>query len=243
MALWFTGTNANLWRLNPGGRLRKGDSLRSTDGRFELVLQSDGNLVLYCLGIGALWDTRTPGRDVNDVIMQGDGNLVMYGPSGAIWNSATDNNPGAFLSLQNDGNLVIYRDTTALWHTGTDIERQFVEIFDQMPETFLQSACAECGIQVTVYAGVGAVGGAKAAAIAAGAKAASSKECRECLLKKAEDFSRAMDEAAKNVHEAAVKQQKIEEAREAREFLDRIDRSSHDCDRWERNRERIERTA
>jgi surface antigen len=102
------------------GKLRPGWFLRSTDKRYTLVLQPDGNLVLQGPGGTALWSSATTGRPVTELVMQGDGNLVLYGPGGAVWNSATAGRGSSMLLLQNDGNLVVYRSTgAATWSTGT----------------------------------------------------------------------------------------------------------------------------
>jgi outer membrane protein assembly factor BamB len=99
--------------------------LVSPNGRFELILQSDGNLVLYRLTDGkALWDSKTYGRSVMIAIMQGDGNLVLYDCNfAAVFASNTSGNPGSFLLMQDDGNVVIYRPNpppiVPIWATGT----------------------------------------------------------------------------------------------------------------------------
>ncbi|WP_033217327.1 hypothetical protein [Kitasatospora phosalacinea] len=84
-------------RLDSGAQLTAGHDLRSGDTR--LVMQDDGNLVLYL---------------VNDAGQRGP----------AVWSTGTYNNWGAHLVMQTDGNLVLYRqggDTQAnvLWSTGT----------------------------------------------------------------------------------------------------------------------------
>jgi GH25 family lysozyme M1 (1,4-beta-N-acetylmuramidase) len=59
----------------------------------QLMLQKDGNLVLYFPRRGggriAVWSTHTSGTGPgNELIMQDDGNLVLYGNQGsALWNS------------------------------------------------------------------------------------------------------------------------------------------------------------
>lgn len=105
--------------LLPGESLAAGQYLRSTDGRFTLVMQGDGNLVLYKLGNIALWHTFTNGTPANVAIMQSDGNFVVYGGNTAYWHTFTHGQPGAALYLQNDGNLVIYRNGVAIWNSGT----------------------------------------------------------------------------------------------------------------------------
>jgi len=107
-------------RLNSGDTLAVGGSITSQDGRFRLVLQGDGNFVLYWSGGAARWATGTDGRAVSRAIMQADGNFVLYAPDGtAVWASGTVGHPGAFLTLQNDGNGVIYGLGGSLWATNT----------------------------------------------------------------------------------------------------------------------------
>jgi hypothetical protein len=103
-----------------GQSLGIGQQLNSCDGRFRLVLQGDGNLVLYKNGFTPLWFTGTQGQPAHYAPLQGDGNFVLYGTSlQALWNSGTQGFPGAYLALQNDGNLVIYQGGVARWNTGT----------------------------------------------------------------------------------------------------------------------------
>lgn len=105
--------------LYPDGSLRKGEYLTSTNGKYNLIMQEDGNLVLY-QNNQPLWASNTAGRAVSQCIMQSDGNLVIYG-SNAVWASNTVGNSGAYLILQDDGNAVIYRpNDQPIWATGTD---------------------------------------------------------------------------------------------------------------------------
>jgi hypothetical protein len=54
----------------------------------SLVMQNDGNLVLYNSGHGAVWYSGTFGNPNSYLIMQNDGNLVVYAASGtALWSS------------------------------------------------------------------------------------------------------------------------------------------------------------
>ncbi len=109
------------YRLNPGENLVSIGSLTSLDGRSTLVIQADGNLVLYWSDGSAPWASNTVGRTVTEAVMQGDGNFVMYGPGGEyIWDTSTNGHPGAWLILQDDGNAVIYDPAgNPLWATNT----------------------------------------------------------------------------------------------------------------------------
>ena len=107
-------------RLLPDQVLDAGSELLSPNGRHRLVMQSDGNLVLYRQSGAPKWATGTDGRQIGAAYMQGDGNLVLYCAAGAVWASGTDGNAGAILVMQDDGNLVIYSaGGAALWATGT----------------------------------------------------------------------------------------------------------------------------
>ena len=105
--------------LGSGQMLNAGEQLKSSDRRFTLWMQLDGNLVLYGPA-GALWASGT-GRAGSVAIMQGDGNLVVVAPGNVpVWSSGSAGNPGAYLALQSDGNLVIYSTSNrAVWATMT----------------------------------------------------------------------------------------------------------------------------
>jgi len=102
--------------LGSGQILYKGETLKSPNGQYKLILQNDGNLVLYDGG-RAIWSTKTQGKRIKKLVMQNDGNLVLYGPNGPLWATNTSGNRGAYLKIQNDGNLVIYK---AVWLTNTN---------------------------------------------------------------------------------------------------------------------------
>ncbi|EPX59907.1 hypothetical protein D187_002651 [Cystobacter fuscus DSM 2262] len=110
----------------PEQGLVSGQSISSSDGRFLLYMQADGNLVHYWNGHGALWSTVTGGSQGKSAWMQGDGNFVLYTTTtpvvgSSLWSSITYGNPGAYLAIQNDGNLVVYAKDgmTPLWNSNT----------------------------------------------------------------------------------------------------------------------------
>ncbi|HEY4117565.1 MAG TPA: glycoside hydrolase domain-containing protein [Byssovorax sp.] len=129
-ALWASGTNVPAGPPAPSGcgiihggdGLSSGASFGSCGGAYSLAMQTDGNLVYYHNGVGALWATGTDHTTGYNAIMQGDGNFVLYDIHGAaLWDSHTEGNPGAFLAAQDDGNLVVYTaDGAPLWDTGTN---------------------------------------------------------------------------------------------------------------------------
>lgn len=89
--------------------LTVGQSITSTNGSYHLILQADGNLVLYNSANKALWSSRTNDKPVSTVNMQPDGNFVAYDTAGHhYWDTHTNNHPGSIVMLQDNGQLVIY---------------------------------------------------------------------------------------------------------------------------------------
>lgn len=107
--------------LKPGQNLSRNETLISLNGRYELIMQNDGNLVLYRTECRtALWATNTHNTDCNRAVMQTDGNFVVYHEGEqAAWDSKTHGNPGSWLVLQDDGNLVVYKPQP-VWASGTN---------------------------------------------------------------------------------------------------------------------------
>ena len=124
--------------LNKGEYLYAGQSLMSSNGMYRLVMQEDGNLVLYSESsvpwtpLTGLWATNT-GRGYGmtntpfHLIMQTDGNLVVYDSKGnSVWSTGTfGDDPakrGHQLIMQNDRNLVLYNEAgLAIWGTKTGL--------------------------------------------------------------------------------------------------------------------------
>lgn len=106
--------------LTPNQSLEKNNSLASSDERYKLVLQGDGNLVLYSPN-RVLWASWTVGKGAERLIMQSDGNLVLYRADWTpVWHSNTGGKGLSNLLLQSDGNLVTYPQTgSPSWHTNT----------------------------------------------------------------------------------------------------------------------------
>lgn len=112
----------------------------------SVVMQSDGNLVLYSSSKVAIWNSGTPGRGASTLKVQEDGNLVIYNAQGYTWASVTayptshlnfptnnmqnegvmykgqmsqSSDRGYSLYLQTDGNLVLYSPSRAIWASNT----------------------------------------------------------------------------------------------------------------------------
>ncbi|XXT20036.1 hypothetical protein WME94_00530 [Sorangium sp. So ce429] len=99
-------------KLLGGDYLSRGYGVYSANRKYHLLMQDDGNLVLYRAPSQLLWATGTGGQAIKQAIMQADGNLVLYDYTGNVkWSSNTQGHRGAFLAVQCDGNLVIYAPT------------------------------------------------------------------------------------------------------------------------------------
>jgi len=109
-------------RLNPYQQLNTNDQLVADNGKTQLLMQNDGNLVLYRTDTHqALWASNTWAKPVNHAVMQGDGNFVCYDANGqAYWATGTWGHPGSYVLLQDDGNLVVYGPNGGpLWASNT----------------------------------------------------------------------------------------------------------------------------
>ena len=108
--------------LTQNQQLSVGQRLDSHNGRVNLIMQGDGNLVLYRTMFGLpLWASNTWGSPVTRTVMQSDGNLVAYAANGTpFWSTGTYNHPGSRAILQDDGNLVVYNPANQpLWASNT----------------------------------------------------------------------------------------------------------------------------
>ena len=105
--------------LSPGQSLVPNAPLVSESGAYQVILQDDGNFVLYQNdGYKPLWATNTVGKGGVVVTFQTDGNFVMYtADDEAVWATQTMGKHGMIVIMQDDGNLVMY--PTAVWATGT----------------------------------------------------------------------------------------------------------------------------
>ncbi|MFZ6781341.1 DUF4214 domain-containing protein [Undibacterium sp. Ji83W] len=114
--------------MNAGQNLLEGQALYSANGRFQLVMQADGNLVMYdrqqgnASAPGLIWQsgTHAPSGSTG-LAVQTDGNLVIYHAGAPLWQSSTSGS-GMVLRLRDDGNLVLTNASQQIvWQTATII--------------------------------------------------------------------------------------------------------------------------
>jgi hypothetical protein len=123
--IWTTNTAVGVGRteLVAGTELEGGSWLVSSNGRYRLAMQADGNLVLDWEG-HALWASNTAKHPGARLAMQTDGNLVIYQGNRPIWSSGTNRRGNAlyYLSLQDNGNFTIYSPARKpVWVTNTTL--------------------------------------------------------------------------------------------------------------------------
>ena len=128
----------SMFELQNGQRLVCGQDLISENMKYKLIVQPDGNLVLYKIpndAIGtpgpldsahAIWSSQTwqKGTGPYSLVMQHDNHLCLYDRHGTCtWASKTHGKGSgkAMAMMQEDGNFVMYDvNGTALWCTRTD---------------------------------------------------------------------------------------------------------------------------
>jgi len=147
--------------LRPKEVLFTNQMLTSINGEYVLILQTDGNMVLYAkvhhedgsVILDPAWATETIGENAWYAVMQEDGNFVLHDWAGvALWQSYTDGKPGSFLQLQDDGNLVI-NEISHAWmaDSGEDDEEEedetdsyeAADLADQALERQVEEAMAD----------------------------------------------------------------------------------------------------
>lgn len=128
-------------RLSANEQLTAGQRLVSGDGRYSLVMQGDGNLVVYG-PTGPTWSSNTNGSGGTRVVMQGDGNLVIYTSAGAPVFATGTNGLGAnTLIMQNDSNLVAYASAGAVWASNNTSERAIQWFYNRIGSRAYEGLC------------------------------------------------------------------------------------------------------
>jgi hypothetical protein len=132
--VWHTNTRRNedgsvikTDRLPAGESLVKGQRLISPNGKFELVFQGDGNLVLYENqpegGSKAIWAAKTNSWSTH-VTVRADDNFAVMSDGNTNWSSHTRRRLGggsAVLILQDDGKMVLKADGGIVWSNDSSL--------------------------------------------------------------------------------------------------------------------------
>lgn len=149
--VWSTGTatypgahammqvNGNLVIYDSAGSAVWSSNSPAGAGCPRLVLQDDGNLVIYTTSaiwsaasrvnilrpgdvLQAGWSLYSIGPEDYRLTMLSDGNLALFDAArDELWSTKTYHHPGAYASMQTDGNLVVYAPGgQALWSSATN---------------------------------------------------------------------------------------------------------------------------
>ena len=123
--------------LKQDASLLPGESIRSLNGKYMFIYQTDGNVCLYKSGGGEIWCSmalHTPGK----LVMQSDGNLVAYDNGGIPRWATNTNGQGTSpytLTLRNDRvAAVIDANHAILWSTPTheDNNDQYANTYTEL---------------------------------------------------------------------------------------------------------------
>ncbi|MFF0885384.1 mannose-binding protein [Streptomyces sp. NPDC003456] len=88
-----------------------------TTNRIRMIMQTDGNLVVYNEKGKPIWASMTFGQN-HRAIFQQDGNLVIHnGDDRPIWAARTHGHEGAQLVLRADAKVVIVHNGGVIWST------------------------------------------------------------------------------------------------------------------------------
>jgi hypothetical protein len=171
-------------KLWPNQSLHSNEGLKSKNGRVQVLLQTDGNCVLYGDGKPLWWTGVRPG--VNQAVMQIDGNFVLYKPGeGAVWASDTAGHPGGYLFLQDDANFVLYWGVggSALWSSQTNGFRYYGGPGKAISLDDIADALSDAlSVAEIVISFVPVVGAGVNAAIAAGAALARGENITDAIV-------------------------------------------------------------
>lgn len=104
--------------MTGGQKLTSGQQIYSKNGSYYLVMQSNGNLVLYRHWGGYVWESRTSNSTNAYAVYQTDGNFAVYRSNAKTCHSNTGGRGGRSLVLLGYGNLVNYTGTgSVLWNS------------------------------------------------------------------------------------------------------------------------------
>ena len=103
--------------LLSGQLLNINDTLNSTKGEFQLIMQHDGNLcVNRTKDKVCTWSSKTDQTPSTQAKLNADGSFQVIESNGNIrWTARTEGNSGAVLNLSDDGQLVIALNGETIW--------------------------------------------------------------------------------------------------------------------------------
>ena len=106
--------------LDKSESLYRDEFLESTDKKYRLNMQGDGNLVLREMASKKpVWSSKTHGSGAVRISFQGDGNLVMSTASRkVVWKSSTEFDNADLAQVDDQGFFAIYSNDKIVWLVG-----------------------------------------------------------------------------------------------------------------------------
>jgi GH25 family lysozyme M1 (1,4-beta-N-acetylmuramidase) len=106
--------------LPTGQDLVFGQRLLSANGRYEVLMQPDGNLVEYIVGGRALWQSGTAGHNDAFAAVRGSRLMVFSATGQLLFGTAGRGSAVSYAIVQDDANFVVYRKAGgAIWASRT----------------------------------------------------------------------------------------------------------------------------
>ncbi len=114
---WQRGGDSPPSQLQPGQSLTSGQELQSPNGRYELVMASDGNLRLNSSAGSLVWATDLGQQPGAHALLRRDGNFVVQGKDGRLlWATNTDGTCAQAVIVEDTGRAILSSGTGApLW--------------------------------------------------------------------------------------------------------------------------------
>jgi hypothetical protein len=107
-------------RLQVNQQLKAGDKVGSPDGRFIFTFQTDGNLVLYQGATALWSSKTNGIAVSYLIMQDDGNLVLYSADKKAKWDSHTSGHKGAYFAVQDDGNAVVLSsDGKPLWATNT----------------------------------------------------------------------------------------------------------------------------
>ena len=119
---WLFLENCRDEKCIRNGILRREKYLQSRNGKYQLHLRKNGNLVFTC-GARTIWTSQTVNNTVDSLYLDEDGtNLILRGKDNStIWRAPTTR-LGKKLVSRDNGKLVLYNScNTSIWEKGNKI--------------------------------------------------------------------------------------------------------------------------
>lgn len=103
--------------LKANDTMSVGTSLVSSNGKYRLTFQQDGNAVLYTKEGHVLWLTNTYGTNAHYLTLTESGEIIISDDKNLpIWSTQKKGQEAKHLVLQDDGNLAVYtKSNKLLW--------------------------------------------------------------------------------------------------------------------------------